>query len=532
MHWIRGFFVLLFALSVAFRANAQVTPPRLILFVVVDELDNDQLLVLQSSLSDKGLNRIAREGFRFMSVTSRDFSAYPGTRLSSMFSGVKPSVHGIVGEQWFDQRTGKFSNPVAFNPVAVHKTLQSNMARTFADYFKSVYGPGSRVGAISVNAPWMVHCLGYNPDFFFAYNRANGTFYDVMQMRTDTSWVKQFNMRHSTNGYSKVQWGPVNDITSYTEYRYKSTEARESFRSFLYNMNDGGIDGFRFGKVAASPFANTLLRDFTVAFLVNNQFGYDETPDMLSVCFTTRPFIKTNGSILPAEKEDMLLRLDNELASLIDFMDVDLGRNNYLIVLTAASNSATDQSTHGLKGKNTGMFESPKVISLLNLYLMAIHGQGKWINGIYDNVVYLNRSLIESKGLSLKDMQESVAKFLLEVSGVAKAIPAYDLVLETRYDPLISDNLFPLRAGDVYVTLLPGWQTPVSASGSRQDGFAGQRAVPFIFFGWQTKAGAWFENVEATYLIPFLMKSMGLTHPSAGQTPDLPISDVFGTPLR
>lgn len=523
MKLIRSVIVFFIALTFSFGCFAQVAPPRLILFLVVDELDNDQLMMLQSSFSDKGINRIARDGFRFTSVTSPDFSAYAGTRLTTMLTGVVPAVHGIVGEQWFDKRTGLFSNPIALNSVSMHKALQSNMARTFADYFKSSYGPSSRVGAISINTPWMAHSLGYNPDYYFAYNRSNGMFFDILQSGADSTWVKQFNLRYSTNGYFNRQWGPVNDITTYTEYRFKSAEAQRDFRSFFYNMNDGGIDGFKFGKVAASPYANTLLRDFTVAFLVNSQFGYDKTPDLLSVCFTSRPFIKTNGTILPAEKEDMLIRLDSELASLIDFLDIDLGRENYLIVLTAGANSAIDQSTHGIKGINAGVFEPIKVTSLLNLYLMAVHGQGKWVNGFYDGVVYLNRTLIESKGLSLKEMQEQVALFLIEVSGVAKAIPAYDLVLEARHDPILSDNIFALREGDVYVTLLQGWQTPVTSLGTRHDGFPGHRSVPFMFFGWQTNSGAWFENIKSTQLIPLLMKSIGVTHPMVGQTPAIPV---------
>jgi hypothetical protein len=503
---------------------AQVAPPRLILFLVVDELDNDQFLKLQSSFSGNGFNRLASEGFRFTSVTAPDFSAYPGTRLTTILSGVTPSVHGVVGEQWLDRRTGRITEPLALKPEAVHKSLQHSMSRTFPDYFKSIFGPGSRVGALSVNVPWMAHSLGYTPDYFYAYNRQNGVFYDVFQTGADTTWVNQFNIRYSTNGYLNRQWTPLKDSLAYSEYRFStSAPTRRPFKSFGYEMNDGGIDGFKFGKVAASPFANTLLRDFTVAFLVNTQFGYDDTPDLLSVCFTTRPFVKSAGTNLPAEKEDMLLRLDAELASLIDFLDIDLGRHNYLIVLTAGATSGVDQTTHGSPGINTGILEPLKVTSLLNLYLMALHGQAKWVTGFHDGVVYLNHQVIQEKGLALKDVQESVSRFLLEVSGVAKAVPAHDLVLENRIDPLISGNIFGLRAGDVYVTLLPGWQTPVSPLGTRHDGFPGQRPVPFIFFGWQTNAGAWFENVKATYLIPMLMKGIGLSHPSEGLMPEVPV---------
>ncbi len=514
------FYSILFA-GFNFGASAQNTPPKLILFIVIDELDNDQLLLLQSSFSDKGLNRIAREGFRFMSAYSRDFSAYPGTRLTSILTGVNPSIHGVVGEQWIEKRSGSFSETASFDTSAIKSCIQNNMARTFADYLKSFYGPQSRVGAITIDAPWMLAGLGYNSDFYYAYNKSTGNFYDVFRAGKDSTWVNQFNIRYSTNGYLTRHWGPLNDITSYTEYRYMLPEKRLGFRSFFYGMNDGGINGFRYGKVAASPYANALMRDFVVAFLVNTQFGQDNIPDLLSISFTTKPFLNTNGVVITAEKEDMLLRLDGELGSLIDFLDIDLGRENYLIVLTSAANSGGDRSTHGLPGKNTGVFENQKIASLLNLYLMAIHGQGKWVMGIIDGVVYLNKPLIESKGLLVKDMQETASRFLLEVSGVSRAIPSHDLILENRYDQLISNNIFPMRSGDIYLTLLPGWHTSVSEQGTRQDGFPGQRSLPFMFFGWKTNKGAWFDKTDATHLIPLLLKSIGLTHQSAINVPEI-----------
>jgi hypothetical protein len=70
-----------------------------------------------------------------------------------------------------------------------------------------------------------------------------------------------------------------------------------------------------FQQFAASPYANTLVRDLAVSFIAGTDFGKNDTPDVLSIAFTARPF-SSNGSILPVEKEDMLLRLDRDMSPL------------------------------------------------------------------------------------------------------------------------------------------------------------------------------------------------------------------------
>lgn len=517
---MKHFIVLIFLMLLFINGlSAQIKPPKLILSIVIDELDNDQLLLLQSSFSDKGINCISREGFRFMSVTSHDWAGYPGTRMTSLYTGMTVSEHGIVGEQWYNYSKEQFEGKISFNNQNSFKEAQNlNMSRTLGDYLKSFYGSKAGVAAISINSPWMVHTSGYNPDYFFTLNPETGQFYEVLN-GTEDSWVSEFNSRYSTVNYLSRQWGPLNDITSYVEFRYLDEKNRPNFRNFLYDMNDGGT----YRKIAASPYGNSLLRDFTVAFLVNSKFGQDDIPDLLSVCFTSRPFTESGNSIIPAEKEDMLLRIDTEIASLIEFFDIEFGRKNYLIMLTSGVSPPIDNSSFALQGSSTGFFDGNKSMALLNLYLMAIHGQKKWVLGFNDGMIFLNRNLIEKERLSLKNMQDSVALFMHEYSGVAKALPLNDYMLYNHCDEIISKNLFFKRTGDILITLHPGWQTTVTESGSRQNGISGFQTIPFIFFGWNTEKGAWFENIDLTNLMPLLMKTIGLGHPKSFQSENVPV---------
>jgi hypothetical protein len=501
--------------------GAEPSGPKLILYLIIDELNNEQLLLLQPKLTKDGFNRISSQGMRLMSAYSADLSGYPGTRLTSFYTGTTPSVHGIVGEQWYDKKINHYVEAATPHFGNLHNTLLYNQAQSISDYLKSFYGPGVRSAAITIQAPWMLHTVGYAPDHFFSFNTTYGTFVDqIAPLAFETQWLQRFNENLLRSELRQRQWGPLNDITTYTEYQYLPPAEQNDFRSFLYNMNVR--EGQPFEPFAASPYANTLVRDLAVSFIAGTDFARNGTPDVLSLTFTARPF-QSNGSILPAEKEDMLLRLDRDIASLISFLDNELGRDQYLVVLTAAATSAPDHSTSGKKGVTTGVVEFKKISALLNLYLMAIHGQGKWVLGMHDNMVYLNHQLITERGMAIDEMQQLAARFLMDVAGIDRAIPTYHLVFDIETPTLLSNNIYPSRSGDILLSLQSGWQSAVTPAGTRQTGHSGHTPIPLTLRGWQVTPGAWFEPLEHHYITPLILKQLGIIHPSILKAPLVPV---------
>jgi hypothetical protein len=501
--------------------GAEPSDPKLILFIVIDELNNDQLLLLQPKFSRDGFNRLSSQGLRFMAAYSADISGYPGTRLTSFYTGTTPSVHGIIGEQWYDKKISRYVEAATPDFANFQQTLHYNQAQSISDYLKSFYGPGVRSAAISIDAPWMLHTVGYAPDHFFNFNTSHGTFVDqIAPMAYETQWLHRFNENLLRSQLRQRQWGPLNDITTYTEYQYLAPDDQEAFRSFLYEINVR--EGQTFGRFAASPFANTLVRDLAVGFIAGTDFAANGTPDVLSLTFTARPF-QSNGSILPAEKEDMLLRLDRDIASLISFLDNELGKDNYLVILTSAATSAPDHSTSGKDGVTTGVVEFKKISALLNLYLMAIHGQGKWVLGMHDNAVYLNHQLILERGLTIDEMQQLAARFLMDVAGIDRALPTYQMIFDINTETLLSNNLYPSRSPDIILSLQSGWQSEVTRAGTRQTGYSGHTPVPLMVRGWNVRPGAWLEPVEHRFITPFILKQMGIVHPAILKAPLMPL---------
>jgi len=512
-----SFFIFLISNTI----KAQHSNPSLILYIIIDEVNNQQLQILQPKFTKEGFNLISKQGMRFMSAYSSDISGYPGTRLTSFYTGTTPSVHGIVGEQWYDKKINHYVEATTNDYTNIDYTLNYNQAKSISDYLKSFYGRQVRSAAISINAPWMLHTLGYSPDYFFSFNNHNGTFINHLTSQESSElWLERFNNNLKRSKLLQRQWGPLNDITSYTEYQHLKNEDKKKFRPFLYNMAATNTETFE--RLAASPYANTLVRDLAVSFITSNDFGKKNTPDILSLVFTARPF-KSNGSILPAEKEDMLLRIDRDIASLISFLDNEIGSKEYLVIVTSAASSPPDHSSSGKTGVTTGIVEFKKTSALLNLYLMAIHGQGKWVLGMHDNYVYLNHKLILEKELKINEIQKEASRFLMDVAGIDRAIPTFNLILDINTDPTLSNNIYPSRTADIILSLQSGWQSAVTKAGTRQTSLSGKSPMPLILRGWKITPGAWIEPFNHQYITPLLLKQLGILHPAILNAPLIPI---------
>ena len=78
----------------------------------------------------------------------------------------------------------------------------------------------------------------------------------------------------------------------------------------------------------------------------------------------------------------------------------------------------------------------------------------RWVDGGYGQSIYLNRTLIEQKRLSLETLQRQVANFLMDFEGIQSAVPQYELWTI----PSLASTLSKKHIGDVVFSLQPGWQ--------------------------------------------------------------------------
>ena len=92
---------------------------------------------------------------------------------------------------------------------------------------------------------------------------------------------------------------------------------------------------------------------------------------------------------------------------------------------------------------------------------MAIYGQHtSWVQGYYDNQIYLNRKAIEDAKLDLTTLQNKAAEFIQEFSGVQLVTTGRSLLTGDWNEGTAKfrQGTHHLRRGDLIIELQPGWK--------------------------------------------------------------------------
>lgn len=182
--------------------------------------------------------------------------------------------------------------------------------------------------------------------------------------------------------------------------------------------------------------------------------GMDNIPDMLMLQLNTLSPAAHSDRIASAEQEDMYLWLNQDLGYLMEQLDKRIGRTNYQVLVVGRPIFGTDAQTLSDIHMPVQQFNADRAAALTGTYLMALYGHERWVDGAYGQSIYLNRTLIEQKRLSLETIQRQVANFLMDFEGVQIAMPGHEAV---RY-PMLNTTLCKRHTGDVIFLLQPGWQ--------------------------------------------------------------------------
>ena len=213
-------------------------------------------------------------------------------------------------------------------------------------------------------------------------------------------------------------------------------ESRPSIRvrlgnHFYYDIAQAKREYKTYRVLKATPYANTLVRQLAVRLIGEERLGADADPDLLALNFSCLDYMFRDFQVDAAEERDVVMRLDRDIEALLKYLDMKVGEGNYTVFLTfSEARELTPEDLRRVR-LNTGYFSIFRAVALLKSYLGLVYGEGEWIVD-YDQVqIYLNRELIEKRGMELKEVQDRVADFLIEFEGVAKVVTAYSLTHAT-----------------------------------------------------------------------------------------------------
>lgn len=507
--------------------------PKIIVGVVVSQMRYDYIQRFWDKLDENGIKQLVNRGTLCRNTSFNYLFSQQGVGHATIATGTTPSDHGIVGGEWYlylQDRIERSTEDLQQKAVGGdfdngHYSPRNLMSTTFSDELRLSNNFRSKVFAVSMEPP---------PGIFLAGHTANGSYwFDPRTGNWITStyytdslprWVNEFNAKQFPGIYLKETWNPVFPLDQYTESlpdqnKYETgLNGQITFPYILEEISEVKRKKLDYSFLNKTPFGNTYTKDFAVNLIVNEGLGADEHTDVLFICLTALENIGSLFGPNSVEVEDAFLRLDREIAHFLSFLDEQVGKENALVFLTSDHGVAQIPAYLSDNKIPAGYFNHTGAISLLTSALNNKYGRGEWVKAYHAQQIYLNHTLIEDSKLSLIEMQDYVAQFMLQFSGVANTITAQTLQTANFTDGVfkkIQNSYNQKRSGDVIINLKAGWVEKNDASTGGTSSYTYDSRIPLIWYGWKIGRGSITRKIDIIDIAPTISSFLNIAYPNA-----------------
>ncbi len=442
----------------AFSLSAQ-GEPRLVVVVAIDGLQPNHLAALAHKF-DKGGLRLLDEGLALPTAYCNYLNGGSATDYASLMTGSVPFYHGIIGAQRYevveddlvpifhDGRFHGINSNLSLSPRQMATTTLPDVIKLTDD--------GCRSYAIALDAAHALAFGAHTADAAVWLDNETGRLATTdFYGRGLPAWAAKVNQSHAIDNYLLYEWRPLYDIGTYRnaplsadKQLFAKPDASQTLAQQVYQFKH-------------SPFVNTLMKDLAIRALRDEKLGLDSRLDFLMVEFSVKLPNEQGSAFLSAEKEDIYLRLDKDLRLFLDAIDLSVGLDNTLILFVGSSNENDALRRLSKAQVQNGQFNARRAMALLNSYLMAIYGQGRYVSGYAARNIYLNKTFIDKQKIDRHELERHVAQFMTEFQGVHNAYTSDEIkhapTCSTDELAKIHNSAFKNTCGDVVFTLLPGW---------------------------------------------------------------------------
>lgn len=504
--------------------------PKLVVGVVVDQMRFEYLNRFKNKYSSQGFLKLINQGY---SCNNHHFNYIPtitGPGHASIFSGTTPSVHGIIGNDWYDkvnEKTVYCTTDNKYHPVGANakygKVAPTNLkVTTVADQNRiSTQMRGKTIG-VSIKDRGAVFPSGHTANGAYWFEGLNEGKWITSSYYMDKlpKWVKEFNTSSNMSKYLKT-WNTLYDINLYHESGPDNSNYEKGFIGktnpvFPYNLKELMASNKGYDIIKTSPFGNTMITDFAFSAIEAESLGDDEFTDFLTISYSSTDYVGHDFGLSSVELQDTYLRLDLEIERLLNYLDKNIGIANYTLFLTADHGAAEVPaylSDINVPGSNIGKDN----FSILFDEVYVKYGVPDLIKNISNNQIFLNQERILSLQLSLEDVQKFVVNKIIKYPFVSNAYTATTMQ-STHFKnglPMLLQNGYNQKlSGDVLFSLQPGVIVYGPKGTTHGSGYSYDTHVPLLFYGNGIKNGVSYESTNVTDIAPTISALLGISFPS------------------
>lgn len=544
-NFISKSFLILLIISMVSTAEAELEI-KLVLQLTVDGLRTDLLNRSLQHHGNSGFQYLLKKGTFYTNAHYQHANTETIVGHTTLATGAFPSVHGMIGNVWFDREAGELSyniedpkHPLIPSRESAIKGEQVDpaqklsrtqgrspsaiLAPTFSDGLAAYYGGRSKIFGVSGKDRGAVSMAGQvGKAFWFSTDTGDFVtstyYYDAYP-----DWVQKWNSQLKADQYAGSSWELLEDPSTYLLYaqddRPYEADLRGFGRVFPHNFAQSGNKIF-YTQLFASPVGDKLLLDFTKTLVRNEQMGKDAIPDYLSVSFSSVDTVNHFFGPSSLETEDVVRQLNRTLSELLKFIDKTVGLKHTLIVVSADHGMADMPEYMTELGYSAGRLDPDEIVTIANKAGKQF-GIDEIVRFFYRPYLYLDDKKITAVKADRSEVELAIAKVLTDLDGIALAVPSSNLSAR-QTNPLLEyvrRNFHASRSGDIYIIQEPYWflfeKGPVAAmhgSPWRYD-----THVPVIFAGPGIEAQKIHRLVHPVDVAPTMAAFLGMSPPGSSQ---------------
>lgn len=498
------------------QAQSMAPTPKVVIGLTIDQLRTDYIEAFSSLYGEKGFKRLWKEGKVFLNAEYTFSAPDRASAIAALYTGATPSSNGIISNYRLDASTLRTISCVDDSNFMGYYTSESSspsqmLTTTIADELKiATLGKGMAY-AVAPFRDAAILSAGHSGDGAFWINEMTGKWASSTYYTEFPWWANQFNDRNAPDSrIGAITWTPM-----LPESSYKNITAESFNDTFKHRFEDA--KQYKFKRLLSSPFVNDEVNTMVEELLKNTDIGKDDIPDFLSVTYYAGNYNRQSVQEGAMEIQDVYARLDRSIGNLLELIDKKIGLQHVMFFVTSTGYTDAEEADLGRFKIPAGEFHLNRCAALLNMYLMATYGEGHYVEGYYNQQIYLNDKLIEKKQLNLAEVHNKAAEFLVQFSGVDEVYSATRLLLGA-WSPDIQKraNAFNRkRSGDLIISVLPGWTVVSEHSDKNPVMRYGHVPMPAIFLGSSIKPEIIHTPITVDHIAPTLARTLRIRAPNA-----------------
>jgi len=528
---MRKYFFLIF---IIFIANIQAQQrPKLVVGIVVDQMKMEYLYRFSDDFSPNGFKRLMNNGYTFNNMHFNYMPTYTAPGHASIYTGATPSTHGIIANDWFNRSLGK--DMYCTDDVDV-KTLgdgslkeglmspKNLLSTTITDELRMATNFKGKVIGISLKDRGAILPAGHFANWAFWYSNTgafiSSSFYGVAL----PDWVTEFNNEKKYMNYINKGWDLLKPLATYNESLiddnpYESKIDKTKGPVFPYDLAklyaSKGAETLR-----VTPYGNDYLADFAIKAIQNENLGKDDITDFITISFSSTDYIGHEFGPRSMEIQDTYLRLDETLAKFLNYLDTTVGKDNYLLFLTADHAGAENLNYLKDNKYNVKTIVIKEFVEGLKQFSLDTFGVNLVLD--YSNFnLYFDRKVIKERNLDFDKIKNFFKDYIKLQDHVRRVYDEEDILTSSESDyylSFIAKGYDPKQSGDLVVLDKLAYTSYKATGTTHGSPNSYDTHVPLLFYGWHIPKGESFAKKQITQIAPTLSQMLRITFPNGTES--------------